>query len=126
MEASLDGPPELARMFTFSRRCDKTAEAIFGKGRAGRKPDSKRWDGTRSIELALIYERCCYETKSDVDKATLIFSKHKEFQSAEALRRRLPEARQMLELWRDKIMDIEPPEGWHEDDGDDRRDDYGG
>ena len=32
----------------------------------------------------------------------------------------------MLELWRDKIMDIEPPEGWHEDDGDDRRDDYGG
>ena len=76
--------------------------------------------------MALIYERCCYETKSDVDKATLIFSKHKEFQSAETLRRRLPEARQMLELWRDKIMDIEPPEGWHEDDGDDRRDDYGG
>lgn len=113
-----DGPQRELLLFAL-------AEAIFGEGRPGRKPDSKEWDGPRLIELALIDEKCCRHIKSDTKKAKLIFPKHKEFHSAETIRRRLPEARQMLELWREKMMDIGPPEGWYADDGDDRRDDYG-
>jgi hypothetical protein len=100
---------------------------VFGKGRAGQRRDSKQWNGERLIELALIDERYRYEPGriSDAKIAKMIFAKHKEFQSAETIRRRLPEARQMLELWRKKLMDIEPPEGWeeaHGDIGDDGRD----
>jgi hypothetical protein len=101
------------------------AEMVFGKAKRGRRKDSKSWTGRKLIELALLDEDYCYDKISDAKIAKLIFAEHKEFHSAETIRRRLPEARTMLELWREKMMDhVDPPEGWNEDDGDDRRDDY--
>jgi hypothetical protein len=100
------------------------AEMAFGKGKRGRRKDSKSWTGGKLIELALLDEDYCYNKISDVKIAKLIFAEHKEFHSVETIRRRLPEARTMLELWREKMMDhVDPPEGWNEDGGDD--DDYG-
>lgn len=96
------------------------AEMAFGKGRRGRKKDSKSWTGGKLIELALLDERYCY-----AKIAKLIFAEHKEFHSTETVRR-LPEARLMLELWREKMIDhVDPPERWNEHDGDDGDDDYG-
>jgi len=102
------------------------AELAFGKDRAGRKRGSKStWTGNKLIELAHIDELYCYDKISDREIAKKIADKHKaqfRIHSTDAIRLALPHARLMLELWREKILDTGPPEGWNEDDGDDRRD----
>jgi hypothetical protein len=92
------------------------AELSFGKSKAGRKRDSKAWTDQKFTELALLDEEFRYAQISDTKIANEIFKKHKEFHSAEVIRRRLPEARLIVEMIWEKLQDhAEPPEGWEEE-----------
>lgn len=98
------------------------AEITFGRGKAGRRRDSKSWDSQKLMELALADELCCYDGISDGKIAELIFAEHKEFHSVETIRRRLPEARRERERWEEFWMTIGPEDAGGED-GHDEPDD---
>jgi hypothetical protein len=105
------------------------AEAIFGKGQAGRPKGRHGYSGGWGIRkldrLALLYEGYCKNGfRGDSEIARQVHADHKkEFgSSAEAIRRWLPYARwtreELLEKHRlDDVPDL--PEGWDEPDYDD-------
>jgi hypothetical protein len=103
------------------------AEAMFGKGQAGRPKGrhglSGGWGIYKLDRLAFLYEGYCEEGfRGDTEVAKQIHADHKkEFgSSADAIRRWLPYARwTRQERLEKRMLDIDPPEGWNEDDGSD-------
>jgi hypothetical protein len=105
------------------------AEAVFGKGRAGR-PKGRRglsggWGVYKLVRLAELYEGYCKKGfRGDSKIARQIHADHKkEFgSSSDAIRRWLPYAQWIRQERLDKHMP-DPrdllPEGWNEDDGSD-------
>jgi hypothetical protein len=107
------------------------AEFAFGKAEVGRKPGSKAWTDS---ELSKLYDAmqehnhlveatghgvfsACLNL-SDAELAKIIAKKlgadrksgaRGRFQSAEAIRRHLPAARDWYERW---FVDVEPPDDW--------------
>ena len=119
------------------------AEFVFGKAKVGRKQGSKAWTDSKLSELyeAMVEHNYRVEVTedgvfsacrhlSDAELAKIITKKlgadrksgvKGRFQSAEALRRHLPAARDWYERW---FTDFEPPDGWEppEPDYDDQDD----
>jgi hypothetical protein len=84
------------------------AEALFGKDKAGRKPFSHKWGTTQLERLGL--DALEYRDMSDAEAADVLFAKcNGKYQSAEVIRRMLPEARWAVERMN---WDPEPPDGW--------------
>jgi hypothetical protein len=102
------------------------AEAVFGKGRAGRPKGrhgpSGGWNVRKLDRLGLLYNKYHRDGfRGDKKIADQIHANHKrEFGStAEAIRRWLPYARWTHEELSEKHFDYDRPDGWNEDDGSD-------
>jgi hypothetical protein len=77
------------------------AEVLFGRDVAGRPTGQKQWTekklarlGRLEIEIKQKYPKL----KGDSKIAKIIVTEHKEFQSADVVRRRLPDARRLLRM----------------------------
>jgi hypothetical protein len=70
------------------------ADVVFGKEHSGR-PRGKKWDDKKLVRLGKAYDSIKRKNPEyrDSEIAKLIYSRHKEFQSAETTRQQLPEAR---------------------------------
>jgi hypothetical protein len=117
------------------------AEFAFGKGKVGRRPGSKAWT---DLKLGKLYDAIVRHTRFEVTEDGIFsaprfsdgelakeiakeFAAHQKsgaknpFQSAEAIRRHLPAARDWYDKW---FAEVEPPDDWEppEPDWDDQDD----